>query len=171
MILKGLKEKSNKNYIDKCVKNRVMVSNSNIIKTVGFIVDDSEFLDLDWINKLSEVLKVKKENFEILALTNPKSKTESIYPNTFSRKDLGWKGNVKTETLKSFLNKKNDLLISYYTSDKLPLIFATATSEAKFKVGLVEETNVNDLVIKTDIKDTSTFENELVKYLRILNKL
>ena len=51
------------------------------------------------------------------------------------------------------------------------VVFATATSEAKFKVGLIEETNVNDLVIKTDINDTSTFENELVKYLRILNKL
>ena len=63
------------------------------------------------------------------------------------------------------------MLISYYTSDKLPLIFATATSEAKFKVGILEESNTNDLVIKTDIKDTSTFEKELVKYLRILNKL
>lgn len=171
MILKGLKEKSNKNYIDKCIKNRVTISNNNKIKTVGVIVDDSEFLDLNRINKLQDVLEVKTENFEIIALTNPKSKTESIYQNTFSRKDLGWKGNVKTETLKSFLNKKNDLLISYYTSDKLPLIFATAISEAKFKVGILEESNTNDLVIKTDIKDTATFEKELVKYLRILNKL
>ena len=171
MILKGLKEKSNKNYIDNCIKNRVMISNDNKIKTVGFIVDDSEFLDLHWIDQLQDVLEVKKVNFEILALTDPKSKTEKPYQKSFSRKDLGWKGHVKTEILKSFLDKKNDLLISYYTSDKHPLIFATATSQAKFKVGLVEETNTNDLVIKTNINDTSTFEKELVKYLRILNKL
>jgi len=171
MILKGLKEKSNKNYIDKHIKNRVTISNNNKIKTVAVIVDDSEFTDLNWINKLQVILDIKTENFKVMALTNPKSKTKTIYQNTFSRKDLGWRGNVKSQTLKSFLNKKNDLLISYYASKKLPLVFVTALSEAKFKVGLMEETNTNDLVIKTDIKDTSTFEKELVKYLNILKKL
>ena len=172
MILKGLKEKSNKNYIDKCVKKRQVISKTNKINTVGILVNEEEFLDVSWINSLSKVLDVDQKNLKIIALTKPKSKIPSVYTNTFSVKDLGWKGNVKNKNLKAFIEEDFDLLISYYSSELLPLIFTTASSNAHFKVGINQsEENHNDLTIQTSINDTKTFSNELVKYLKILNKL
>lgn len=171
MILKGLKEKSNKNYIDKCVKNRVVDSNTNKINTVGVIVDQSEFKDLNWLQSLSSTLNVNPINLKIIALVNPKQKEVNVYDLNFTKKDLGWKGTVKTDILKTFTNTDFDLLISFYKTSKLPLVFLSAITKAKFKVGVLAEEQVNDLILDIDINNTTIFETELVKYLNILNKL
>jgi len=48
----------------------------------------------------------------------------------------------------------------------------TAISQAKFKIGILQsDERLNDLIIYTKIKEFNVFENEVFKYLTILNKI
>jgi len=172
MILKGFKEKSNKKYIDKCVKSRIITINASTIKTVGILVNDIEFNDLEWLNGLSKVLKINTNNLKIMSLTNTKKDEISVYTNTFTEKEIGWKGNFKSEDIKTFVSTEFDLLVNLYETNHLALQLVTAASKAKLKVGIASgEERLNDIIIQTKLKDHNIFKTELVKYLNILKKL
>ncbi|RAJ17113.1 DUF6913 domain-containing protein [Olleya aquimaris] len=172
MILKGFKEKSNKKYINKCVNNRVVATNNDAIKSVGVLVDSNEFSDLEWINSLINEIKVNQNNLKILSLFNNKKEETSVFNNTFSEKELGWKGQFKSQTVKDFLSTKFDLLINFYETNTLALQVVSATANAQLKVGINNANlEINDLIIETKIKDKEIFKSELIKYLNILNKI
>ncbi len=172
MILKGFKEKSNKKYINNCVKQRVVVTSNSTIKKVGILVFDKEFNDLEWLSNLAKTLKINANELEILSLVSLKKEEVSIFTNTFSEKEIGWKGTLKSQVIKDFVAKDFDLLINFYETENLALQLVTAISKAKFKVGIFKaDENLNDLIIQTKLKDQTIFKTELVKYLNILNKL
>ncbi|WGD34800.1 hypothetical protein [Olleya sp. YS] len=172
MILKGFKEKSNKKYINKCVNNRVVATNNDTIKRVGVLVDNKEFSDLEWINSLINELNVNQNNIKILSLFNNKKEETSVYNNTFSEKELGWKGHFKSQVVKDFVSTQFDLLINFYETNTLALQVASATTNAQLKVGINNANQkINDLIIETTIKDKAIFKSELIKYLNILNKI
>lgn len=172
MILKGFKGKSNKKYIKKCIENRVLKPSDTYIKEVGVLVDSNECSDLDWINGLANDLKINQNNIKIVALFNNKKDQTSVYANTFFKKDLGWKGQFKSQVVNNFLNTKFDLLINFYQTDALALQVVSAAAQAQLKVGIYNANqDLNDLIIDSKIKDKSIFKTELIKYLNILNKL
>ncbi|WP_397362501.1 DUF6913 domain-containing protein [Olleya sp. R77988] len=172
MILKGFKEKSNKKYINKSIKNRVVNADNTIIKTVGIVVNSKEFSDLEWINSFVKDLRINQNNLKILSLFNGKKEETSVYNNTFSEKDLGWKGQFKSQVAKDFIANSFDLLVNFYETESLALQVISATTEAKFKVGIANANQkINDLIIDTKIKDKAIFKTELIKYLNILNKI
>ena len=97
---------------------------------------------------------------------------ESLFNPTFSSKQIGWRGVIKDQTLQQFLNKEFDILISYYKKDVTALKLITVASKAKLKVGVLEtDERINDIIIKTEINNFSTFTSEIKKYLNILNKI
>jgi len=172
MILKGFKEKSNKKYIIKCAQSRVIAPNANRIKHVGVLVNSHEFSDPEWINSLSEQLKINAKDLKILSLFNGKKNETSVYNHIFSEKELAWKGQFKSQTIKDFLDNKFDLLINFYETDSLVLQVVSASANADLKVGLHNANpDVNDLIIDITIKDKNIFKTEIIKYLNILNKL
>lgn len=172
MILKGFKEKSNKKYINKCAESRVVTENKTTIKSVGILVDNKEFSDLEWLNGFTKDLKINQNNLKILSLFNIKKEETSVYTNTFSEKDLGWKGQLKSQIAKDFVANTFDLLISFYETEALALQVITAATDAQLKVGISNANqSINDLIIDTKIKDKAIFKFELIKYLNILNKI
>ena len=79
---------------------------------------------------------------------------------------------VKDSEIKDIIEQPTDLLINYYNKDVLGLALLSAKSSAKFKVGLGNvNPQLNDLIIGCDITDINTFKTEMVKYLKVLNKL
>ncbi|AEH02805.1 hypothetical protein [Lacinutrix sp. 5H-3-7-4] len=172
MILKGFKEKSNQNYINKTLNNRVVNSSDSKIKSVGVIINIDEMIDYKWFDSLFKTLKIESSNCEIIAFTKEKTIEENNFFNSFNKNSIGWKGNIKNESLKSFLSKEYDILISYYLEASMHLKLLTVKSKANFKVGILhEDERLNDLIIKTPVKAYNTFEKELLKYLTILNKI
>ncbi|NQY06286.1 MAG: hypothetical protein HRT68_08910, partial [Flavobacteriaceae bacterium] len=90
----------------------------------------------------------------------------------FTIKDIGYFGKKKGNVLIDILNKEFDVLITYNREDDEVLNLITLESKSKFKVGFsVQDQRLNDLVIDIKTKDISAFNNELIKYLKILNKL
>ncbi len=172
MILKGFKEKSNKKYINKTLRKRVVVPSKDRIGNLGILVDGRESIDYDWFKTLADALKVNKDKIEIIAFVDKKKEEEKELVPTYEAKDIGWNGVIKNKELKRFSNTNFDLLINYYTKDDLLLKLLTVASKAKFKAGILQtDERLNDLIVKTELRDFKTFKNELVKYLNILNKI
>ena len=172
MILKGFKEKSNKNYINSQLKKRVISNSKKKISRVGVIVNAEEDIKTDWFKTLAEGLNIKPEALEVIAFKSQIKENEEVFNPTYTLKHLGWKGVVKNTELKQFLNTTFDALISYYKQDETALKVLTAKSKANFKIGILEtDERLNDFIIKTEITQFEAFKTELIKYLKILNKI
>jgi hypothetical protein len=172
MILKGFKEKSNKKYLNKVLAQRKINVDANKINSLGVVLNVDEFNDYDTFRELAEYLKIRPNKLKIIAFSSEKKEVLLTWDNCFNPKDFGWGGSIKNIELKSFIDTKFDVLISYYEKDILELKMITAESQAKFKIGILQsDERLNDLIIKTSFKDFKLFKNEVFKYLTILNKI
>ncbi|WP_452221030.1 DUF6913 domain-containing protein [Lacinutrix salivirga] len=170
MILKGLKEKSNKKLINKLQSKRLVTDSKRKIKSVAFLYVIEKEEDV----KKHEALLVKfSKQFNTLnsvALDLRKKPQKELEVQTFNAKSIGWKGKVKSNTLSDFLKQDYDVLINFYTNNIVPLHVVNAKTKALIKVGLFQtEHDLNDLIIDTAIEKPDVFLAEMLKYLKILN--
>lgn len=85
---------------------------------------------------------------------------------------MNWRGEFKQEFVAEFLKFPFDMLISYYDTEKKPLLLATHQSKALFKVGFsTVDKRLNHLMINTNVENYKVFVHELFRYLKILNKI
>ncbi len=172
MIFKRLKERSNKKYIEKRLKNRIVHSDKSKVESLGVIFSYDENDNFDRFKTLTADLEIKSTKTSIVAFTEDVNSESGMWESIYNPKDFGWKNNIKSKGLKEFINYEFDMLISYYTKENTELKLITAASKAKLKVGILQtDERFNDLIIKTDTKDIKTFTEVLIKYLKILNKL
>ena len=172
MFLKGFKEKSNKKYLNSILKSRSIAANEGKIKSLGVIFCIDEMDDFEVFRELATAIHVRPNKLKIIAYTENIKEAPNYWDTYFHAKDFGWNGKIKNIELQSFLDAKFDALISYYTKDILELKLLTASSKAKFKVGIFQtDERLNDFIIKTPLKAFKTFKKELIKYLTILNKI
>lgn len=152
-------------------KRIVNVDNSKV-DTLGVILNIDEFDDLNSFKDLADFLKVSSNKITIIAFSVNKKENINTTDVCFTPKDFGWKDTIKNAELKSFLDQKFDVLISYYTLDNIALKMLTVLSKSQFKIGILQtDTRLNDLIIKTSLKEFDVFKNEVFKYLTILNKI
>ncbi|GAB1857756.1 hypothetical protein MHTCC0001_25930 [Flavobacteriaceae bacterium MHTCC 0001] len=172
MILKGFREKSNKKFLNKLLSERKVNIDNNPIKSLGVILNYDEINDFNVFNALAARLQVHTTQIKVIGYTFDIKNQDTLWHSCFNEKDFGWKGDIKNIELDSFLDKSFDVLISYYTEAHLELKLMTALSKSQLKIGILQtDLRLNDLIIKTNIKDINTFEDEVVKYLKILNKV
>lgn len=172
MILKGFKENSNKKYLNKLLAKRQVNVTSVKINSLGVILNIDEFDNLDVFRKLADMIKVHHNKLKVVVFSESKKEALLSWVECFNPKDFGWNGTVSNVELKSFLEEDFDMLLSYYQQDILELKLITGASKSKFKVGVLKsDERLNDLIIKTDIKEFDVFSQELTKYLTILNKI
>ena len=162
MILKGFKEKSKKNYINSQLKNRIIKEFNTKVASIGVVFNTDEINEIPDFNGLAQALGIEKEKVEVIAFKYRVEENESLFNPTFSSKQIGWRGVIKDQTLQQFLNKEFDILISYYKKDVTALKLITVASKAKLKVGVLEtDERINDIIIKIEINNFSTFTSEI----------
>lgn len=172
MFLKAFKEKSNKKYLNKLLSQRKINVDNSKIKSLGVILNFDEIEDFNAFNVLASRLKVHANRIKVIAYTTDLKSHGNSWDACFNAKDFGWNGEVKNVELQTFLDASFDVLISYYTEEHLELKLLTALSKSKIKIGLLQsDDRLNDIIIKTKIKDLKIFEDEVVKYLKVLNKI
>lgn len=172
MILKGFKEKSNKKYLNKLLSERQVNVEGNKLISLGIIFNSDEIHDFESFRKLSEFLKVRPNKLKIIAFSESNKNDLNAWDECYNLKDFGWRGKLKSADLQEFLDIPFDILISYYEKDVLELKLMTAKSKAKFKIGILQtDERLNDLIIKTSLKQLELFKKEVYKYLSILNKI
>lgn len=147
-------------------------SHSKPIKTVGLIIEHNYYKEHKTI--VDQLLKngIESKNLDVLVYKKKIKKGEkNVFP-TFELKNLNWNGTISNTEANIFFQKKFDLLINYYDSEELILMLATHHSKANFKIGFASvNKQLNDLMIHTEVKNHKLFINEVIKYLKILNKI
>lgn len=172
MILKGFREKSIKKQLNKLLSEVHENVNNDTVESLGVIFNINEVDDFEKFNELATYLKIHPNKLKIIAFSEDIKETLKSWDICFNPDDFGWKGVIKNSELQSFLDTKFDALISYYESESIELKLITALSKAHFKIGISNcDERLNDLIIKTNLKEFDVFKKEIFKYLTILNKI
>ncbi|UKM63591.2 hypothetical protein GSB9_00134 [Flavobacteriaceae bacterium GSB9] len=152
-------------------KRKANVANNKVI-SLGVVLNIDEVEGFEQFRKLADYLKVRPNRLKIIAFSENKKENLNSWDQCYNPKDFGWKGAIKNVELQEFLNKEFDALISFYEKDVLELKLITALSKAKFKIGILQsDERLNDLIIKTKLKEFDLFKEEIFKYLNILKKI
>ncbi|WP_264558236.1 DUF6913 domain-containing protein [Flavobacterium sp. N2270] len=144
----------------------------NKIHTVGVIIDESYFSNIDSLKKEIEQYGVEQKNIKILLFKKKVSKKEVVKELFFTRNDMKINGEISKNEVNVFLDQPFDLLINYYEVERPSLLLVSKASKAHFKVGFSTiDKRVNHFMINTSVSQYKEFISELFKYLKILNKL
>ena len=172
MFLRRFREKSNQKYINKILNSRKASVHERRIESVGVILNLDEFSDYDQIRMLLKTIGVKDNKVKFMALISDEKSAPNTWDSYFNPKDFGWNGKVNNIELVEFINTPFDALISYYKQDNLELNMVTTLSKANFKIGISgRDQRLNDFIINIEPKKVDLFNAELIKYLRVLNKI
>ncbi len=172
MFLNQLKDFLIKNKVKKRLSNVTPDFNSNPIKTVGIIFDETHFEKKVAI--LNELQKkgIPLEKISVLIFNTIAKKNQAFEHPTFSPNDFTLAANFKNPDVNEFISKKFDLLINYYDIEKAALLQVSNLSKASFKVGFsAVDKRINHFMINTTTDNYKVFIDELFKYLKILNKI
>jgi hypothetical protein len=172
MFLNYIKDFSVKKLLKNSLQNVNSVITVNSIKTVGLLVDESYFSEINPLIHELRLSGILEKDIELLVYRDRLKKNKSLSQATFSSKDLKWNSTINNVDVNDFVSKEFDLLISYYDIEKAILLLVTLHSKAQFKVGFsCVDKRLNDLMINTTIKNYKVFIHEIFRYLKILNKI
>lgn len=171
-VLNKIKEYWIKKIIKKKLLNVKQLDSNSLVKKVGIIIDESYFYDKEAL--IAELIQngIEAENVSILIFKDVIKKNENIDSPFFSYRDISWSGLIDKSDVVAFIELEFDLLISYYDIEKAGLMQVTNLSKARFKVGFSTiDKRINHFMIDTNAENHEIFVTELIKYLKILNKI
>ncbi len=172
MFIKYIKELSVKKILKRNLHSVKPSSLVTPIQTIGVIVDESYFVEKEQLIQELVSCGIKENNMKMLVFRDKIKKNETFSQSTFSNKDMSWKGDFELASITEFINTPFDMLISYYDTEKAPLLLITNHSKALFKVGFsTVDKRLNHLMINTNAENYKVFVHELFRYLKILNKI
>ena len=172
MFLSKLKDFFIKKIVKKRLVNVAPFNSNGAIKKVGIIIDETYFFEKDDFIKQLASFGIDTISISLLIFKNKIIKNEILNHITFSFNDLSWSGKIENAFVNEFIKEEFDLLISYYDTEKAPLLLVTNNSKANFKVGFSSvDKRLNHFMIDSNAENYKVFIDELFKYLKILNKL
>jgi hypothetical protein len=172
MFLNFIKDFGLKKIIKKTLSNYKAAASPDRVITIGILLDESYFAGKDAL--INELVNqgVSSKSITTLSFLEGVKKGQVVDCCYFTRKDISAGGTFEKQDVATFINTPFDLLISYYDVAKPPLVLATLKSNATFKVGFATVDNrLNSFMIASQAERYKEFTEELLKYLRILNKL
>jgi hypothetical protein len=171
MFLNRIKDFVGKKIVKRQLANVPKPSDGKI-GTVGILFDETYFHERDALLAELEKAGIARDNISVLVFKDAIRKSETTDSPSFSYKDFKWTARIENADIKSFTQKHFDLLINYYDIEKAPLLLVSHLSDAKFKAGFSSvDKRLHHFMIDTHAENYKVFAHELVKYLRILNKL
>ncbi|MEH6682083.1 MAG: hypothetical protein V7724_16175 [Sediminicola sp.] len=177
MFLKGIKEKfkhkSGRRHLQQELKKPLKgIDRKKGISAVACIVNLDQFSDTDAFYGLANEYGLQPNAIKIIGYKELYDKNSPYSTPVFSDRDLGWGGKIENGYVLEFLNREYDILINYYTEDKLLLKLMTLKTRARLYVGFGEvDKNLNDLILNMPIADFKLFSKELGKYLKVLKEI
>ncbi|NBW27659.1 MAG: hypothetical protein EBR38_03700 [Flavobacteriaceae bacterium] len=172
MFLNILKNFLIKNKISQFLSNTPDNHSDGIIQSVGVIFDGNINLEIEKVINELAIKGIDKNQIKVLIFKNKMNKNEVIHHELITYKEFKWSGELTHSKAESFLNTNFDLLINYHEFDRSPLVYLSYYSKAYFKVGFkTNDKIINKFMVNTSIYNYQLFVDELLKYLKILNKI
>jgi len=140
------------------------------IRKVAIIVDPKTEIESRFFLDLAKDFKILEVQIDLMLL-NKDLKLGTQYQHFFDKDEVNFWSSFKGDLL-NFCEGDYDLLINYYNkANSIYSLISTRTNH-KLSVGFMgADPRVNDLIFDFDPKDKQTFKNELLKYMKILNKI
>jgi len=172
MFFKRLKRKSNQKYMNNILNGRKASVDDRPIKSVGVIFNQEEFKNYDQIRSLFKGIGINENRVKFITFIDDEKSRPNGWDAYFYPENFGWKGKIEGADLVDFVNEPFDALISYYQSDDLELNMVTTMSKANFKIGISnKDERLYDFIINMQPNQINIFKNELIKYLKVFNKI
>jgi hypothetical protein len=172
MFFKRLKKKSNQKYINNILNNRKSSVDDRRIKSVGVIFNNDEFKNYDQIRSIFKGIGINENRVKFITFIDDEKSRPNGWDAYFYPENFGWKGKIEGGDLIEFVDEPFDALISYYQNDQLELNLATTMSKANFKIGISSnDERLYDFIINIEPNQINIFKNELIKYLKVFNKI
>ncbi|NND87688.1 MAG: hypothetical protein HKM28_00410 [Flavobacteriaceae bacterium] len=172
MVLKRIKKRSIRKSIEKNLQERDVSLRNAPLKTIGFLVDETQFRELDALHKVGRSLGLQSKDVTTFSFVTFQKKAPSLRQDQIHNKDFNWKGNITNNNASEFLKKDFDVLVGFYHGSNPYLDAMVSESKAKFKIGLKGgDERLFDLLMDVSLQDISLFEKELIKYMKILGKI
>lgn len=171
-MFKSLKQKAIRRKTERNIRSRDLSKVNERLTRLGFLVDDTNFFELDELYEFSSLLEIQRKDVKVFSFLETKHKLPSLRQNQIYHKDFTWKGEITNQNALEFLDISFDVLIGYYQGPNEFLDLMVSESNSKFKVGLANSNpRLYDLIIELEPDKLSNFKIELKKYLQILNKI
>jgi len=171
-MLKRIQQRFLRKLTAKNLKNRDRSQLNEPVKTLGFLVDEELFNDFEKLYAISKKMGLQRKDVKIFTFMRVKKKLPSLRQNQINNKHFTWKGEIHNQNAKEFLDMPFDALIGYYNDKNDFLDLMMSCSKAKFKVGFSgTDGRLSDLLINVDPLNSNQFSQELIKYLKVLNKI
>lgn len=176
MVFKAIqdkfKAKSGYKYLEDELKKSRPVIDKKGISSIACIVDMDKFSNAEAFQSLRKQMGLKPNAVHVMGYKRGQDKYGMFSIPFCTDKDLGWNGSLENGDFSEFSGREYDVLINYFTEDRLLLKLMSAKVNARIRVGLKEADNeMNDLIFDCKLSDFETFQSELEKYLRILKEL
>jgi hypothetical protein len=172
MNLNIIKDFFIKYNIKKSLTESSLKESNAFVKTVGLLIDETYFFEKEDLLADLVAIGIKKEQITLLIFRDRLKKNNPILVDSFQYSDINWIGNFDNPKVEHFIQTQFDMLISFYDTEKMPLLQVTSLSKAQFKVGFTNiDKRLNHFMIHTNAENHKVFVTELYKYLKILNKI
>jgi hypothetical protein len=140
------------------------------VEKIAILVDASFGIESDFYLNLSKDFNIPEIQVSLFLFGND-SQLEKQYKQIFNIKEVNYWSKFKGELL-SFCKNDYDLVINYYNKTNLLFSLISIRTNQKLSIGFKgADPRINDVVFDIDPTDKNTFKKELIKYMKILNKI
>lgn len=136
-------------------------------KTIGILIEKSEVAKVDELIQALRQGGVSADQIHVLVYTGL-TKTKQLVDPSFSLSDFTLTGEVKNPAVKDFIAQPFDWLINFYAKDSVPLLWVSAKSKAKFKIGVATITpRINHFSLDMQELQATQYAKHLMNYITI----
>lgn len=176
MIFRSIQDKfkikSGQKYLEDELNKSKSFSDKKGISSIACIVDMDAYNNAEIFHDLTKQMKLKPNAIHVIGYKKSEDKAGMFSIPFVTEKDLGWNGSIENGNFSEFSGRNYDVLINYYTADKLVLKLMSVKTNARLRVGLIDaDDEMNDLIFDCKMGDIKTFQAELSKYLKILKEI
>lgn len=166
MWFNTLKKRSLKKVVEKAKLNAIPVDFKYEFNDIGILIDKADARFIPDLIKAFEKRGINSHRIKILIYTSENKKI--LAEGHYGLKDFTISGDTENIEILDFINKKFDLLVSFYAYHTIPLEWVTSKSNAIFKVGIsVENTELNHFSLAVKDLDVERFIENLFKYITV----
>ncbi|MAN59830.1 MAG: hypothetical protein CMC08_08355 [Flavobacteriaceae bacterium] len=171
-MFEKLKRRSIQKHTEKNLAGRDRSQVNAALKTLAFLVDEGLHTNFEPFFDLASEMGLQRKDVSVFSFLEVTKKTPSLRSNQVNNKHFSWNGAIRNQDAAEFLDRDFDVLVALYDQNHTFLNHMVSRSKAKFKVGSQgNDDRLFDLTIAVSPKNVATFKIELIKYLKILNKI